>query len=359
MFELALDTPGRFADRPSSMRDLYPQQAKLRRMIENKLLRFFEQHGYEMVSSGSFEFVDTLLRGRVAAEAEQWVQLFDPSGRAVALRPDMTPSIARMAAPLLAGGRSRVQWCYAERVYRRSNDPASLSWVSGKAAESTQVGIEWIGDGEMVDSDCDVIALCEAAIAALKVPDWQLVVSHAGVAPAMLGALGASEVAVSRLLNLLAAGDYVGFRHAFAEVDGNTDALGLLGSANPYRPDSFLRLDADWDSTAGRQALAAWDYLVQLAGTLERRGLRDRITFDLTLCRNLTYYTGIVFEAFAPGVGAPIAGGGRYDDLLAQFGQADLALGFTFEVERVMAALTRDGWAPLQEHPEDGGDGTW
>jgi ATP phosphoribosyltransferase regulatory subunit HisZ len=76
-----------------------------------------------------------------------------------------------------------------------------------------------------------------------------------------------------------------------------------------------------------------------LATQIKQRGLQESITFDVTLCRDISYYTGIVFEAFAPGVGAPILLGGRYDDLLAQFGEASPAIGCAIEVERTLAVL--------------------
>ncbi|MCF8564041.1 ATP phosphoribosyltransferase regulatory subunit [Alicyclobacillus tolerans] len=342
---MTLDMKRNWANQPLGMRDVYPEQAKRRRQLENQLLTFFEQRGYDMVSSGAFEYVDTLLRGRTPLEAEDWVQLFDPSGRAVALRPDMTPSIARMAAPLIAGGRQEVRWCYAERVYRRTNDPASLSWLSGKAAESTQVGVEWIGQGD-VDTDCELIAVCQHAMQSLKLSDWQMVVSHALFAPAFLKAFGTPEGALGGLLGLLSQGDYVGFRRQFAQYHIDSDVLTLLGSLNPYEPDSFSpELKGRFEGQpSGDLVLSVWGDLLQFADLLKQRKLNHQLTFDLTLHRELAYYTGMVFEVFTTGVGAPIALGGRYDNLLTEFGAASPAVGFTFEVERLLSVVTDGEW---------------
>lgn len=322
------------------MQDGYPDFAKRRRTLESLLVDFFDEAGYELVSSGAFEYVDTLLRARPVEIARDWVQLFDGTGNTIALRPEMTPSIARMAAPLVAAGKTPIRWVYAERVYRRTNDPASLSWASGKAAESTQVGIEWIGQAGNA-TDAAVLALCHAATGALGLDETQIVVSHAQFVPALLNGLGVTEQDLPHLLDCLTRGDYVSFRAAMSATS-ELDVLSLLQQLTPYHPDSFKACLAQtgWrNEEAGKQSEVAWDSLCQLADELERGRLTHCVTFDLTLHRDITYYTGLVFEVFAADVGAPIAQGGRYDELLQQFGAPAPAIGLAFEVERVLAAL--------------------
>ncbi len=347
-------TLNQFARRTVGMRDGYPDFAKRRRRLETELLNCFDAFNFELVSSGIFEYVDTLLRARPASEAHDWVQLFDESGKAVALRPEMTPSIARMAAPILAAGKGPVRWCYAERVYSRTNDPASLSWASGKAAESTQVGVELLGDfGALVDAE--MIQLCQTAIARLYIENAQIIVSHALFAPSFLLASGISEGLIDALLERLTKGDYVGFRQLILEDGIEIDVLRALRACNPYNPETFrTELLKRENTKALDKALSSWHELVELANTLKMRGIKNEVSFDLTLHRDVSYYTGIVFEAFAPGVGAPIALGGRYDDLLAQFGAPAPAIGFTFELERVLSAKTESGLLSSTWKGDDG-----
>ncbi|QSO49767.1 ATP phosphoribosyltransferase regulatory subunit [Alicyclobacillus mengziensis] len=332
------------------MQDLFPQQAKFRRKVESKLLAEFEDHGFEMVSCGAFEYVDTLLRGRAAAEAEAWVRVFDTLGRTVALRPEMTPSIARMAAPLLSSSNREIRWCYAERVYHRTDDPASLSWVSGRAAESTQVGVEWIGPSGS-EIDARLLLMCQSGLSRLGLKDWQMVVSHAAFAPAFLAATGIASAVVDDLMSTLARGDYVGFRRIVDDEDSvdlpsGEALLAMLSKLNPLSGASLSELvDIEWrNPSLGTQVENYWKGLVQFAEELKRMNLTHRLTFDLTLTRDISYYSGIVFEVFANGVGAPVALGGRYDGLLASFGAPAPAVGFTYEVERMMAALSEVEW---------------
>ncbi len=356
------------------MQDGYPDFAKRRRAIESKLLRFFEEMGYELVTSGVFEYVDTLLRARSNETSRDWIQLFDGGGNAIALRPEMTPSIARMAAPRVANHRTPIKWCYCERVYRRTADPASLSWASGKAAESTQVGVEWIGDRTGVETDASVLSMLHEATMRLCISDAKIVVSHAHFVPLLLQVLGVEESAVHALLECLTNGDYVAFEQLIAREISDAEASGAsmltaLQQLSPHRQsgadpaDRASRLLCAFRPWLGeeREAApaiagldAAWRTLCELADVIDQARLSDWVTFDLTLHRDMSYYTGIVFEVFAHGVGAPIALGGRYDELLGQFGAPAPAIGFTFEVERTMAAL-----AAMGEDGGHGGDSGW
>ncbi|MFO2548820.1 ATP phosphoribosyltransferase regulatory subunit [Alicyclobacillus cycloheptanicus] len=325
------------------MRDLYPQHARMRRKVENQLLEFFAEQAFDMVSSGAFEYVETLSRGRVAEGSARFVQWFDTDGKAVALRPDMTPSIARMAAPLLANGRQEIRWCYAERVYHRTTDPASLSWASGRAAESTQVGVEWIGAAG-TEADAALLQLCQNGLDRLGVPDWHMVASHANIAQALLTSLGIAPADVQSLLDTLTRGDYVAFQDETERMGIKLDVLQVFARCNPYEPSSFPDWSAEVDSASFSAAKQAWRELTAVAHALQAKGLAHRVSFDLALHRDVSYYTGLVFEVYSPGVGAPVAVGGRYDDLLAQFGAPAPAIGFTFEVERVLAVLTEGAW---------------
>ena len=342
---MSLEISGSWAEQPAGMQDVYPKQAKRRREIENRLLSMFEDQGYDMVSSGTFEYVDTLLRGRESREAEDWLRLIDATGKTVALRPDMTPSIARMAAPLVKRGVRELRWTYAERVYRRSSDPASLSWSGGKAAESTQVGVEWIG-AVGHDADANLLLLCQISADRLGLHDWQMVASHARFSSGLLRLFGLSEAATGELIAALVRGDYVGFRKLQIGFGVEEDLLNVLGQLDPMRPRALPETVVNrWQEHAdGAMVRQLWNDLVMFARVLQQRGIAERMSFDFTLARDLTYYTGLIFEVFVPGVGAPIALGGRYDDLLAQFGAAAPAIGFTFEVERLLAALTAGGW---------------
>ncbi|MBR4903940.1 MAG: ATP phosphoribosyltransferase regulatory subunit, partial [Selenomonadaceae bacterium] len=89
----------------------------------------------------------------------------------------------------------------------------------------------------------------------------------------------------------------------------------------------------------------ALDNLTEIYRLLEIYGVADKITFDLGLIRDFEYYTGMVFEAYAAGVGYSLAGGGRYDNMLKDFGAACPATGFALGIERILSARKIQGVA--------------
>ena len=90
------------------------------------------------------------------------------------------------------------------------------------------------------------------------------------------------------------------------------------------------------------QSLRALDNLQAIYQLLQAYGAEEYVTFDLGIIRDFGYYTGMVFEAYTPGLGFPLCGGGRYDRLLSDFGRGCPATGFALGIERVMLALERE-----------------
>ena len=91
------------------------------------------------------------------------------------------------------------------------------------------------------------------------------------------------------------------------------------------------------------QSRRALDNLSEIFVLLECYGVGEYVTFDLGMIRDFNYYTGMVFEAYTPGLGFPLCGGGRYDNLLSDFGSACPATGFAIGIERILLALERQG----------------
>jgi ATP phosphoribosyltransferase regulatory subunit len=97
---------------------------------------------------------------------------------------------------------------------------------------------------------------------------------------------------------------------------------------------------------AGPVAAEAFDGLEATIDLLERAGMGDAVSVDMGLTRDFDYYSGLVLEAYAPGLGLPVGGGGRYDTVLEAFGPARPAAGFALGIERLHIALAEQGRLP-------------
>lgn len=119
-----------------------------------------------------------------------------------------------------------------------------------------------------------------------------------------------------------------------------------LSSIDKQRLTDFLKLRGReevigfaYQLMEGNQGIKAIDDLKQLWEILVDYEVADRVTFDLSLVSHMSYYTGIVYEVYAEGVGFPIGSGGRYDLLLEKFGKRTGATGFAIRVDRLLEAL--------------------
>jgi ATP phosphoribosyltransferase regulatory subunit len=135
------------------------------------------------------------------------------------------------------------------------------------------------------------------------------------------------------MLQELAAKDLVGLEREVGRLDVDAEAADLLVRVPQLRGGAEL-LGGERGPVA--DALSGLRQVLDLLET----AVADRVIFDLGLARGLGYYTGAVFDVYDPSLGAPIGGGGRYDDLLARFGRPLPAVGFALGVDRLHVALS-------------------
>ena len=238
-------------------------------------------------------------------------QLFaftDQGGEEVALRPEMTPTLARMVAARQAQMRKPLKWFSIAPFFRYERPQ------KGRRREFTQLNCDLFGEAAGPVADAEVIALAAALPRAfgLGAGDFTIRISDRGLWPAFLAARG---VDAARTDEFLAIVDKVE-RAPAVETDAKLAALGLDGGGVR----AFLAADP-------AEALPS---LGALREELRARGLGDVARLDPTIVRGLAYYTGMVFEIFGP-TGRAVAGGGRYDGLIATLtdGAANLpAVGF-------------------------------
>jgi ATP phosphoribosyltransferase regulatory subunit len=254
--------------------------------------------------------------------------VFDELGNVLVLRSDMTIPIARMVATRYRDAEPPLRFSYFAHAYR------SVRPQRGQSREFLQAGIELIGV-TAPEGTAEVLTVLCAALDAAGLETYRIGLGDASLYSELLDRLGVDPERGERILTELANGDFVGLQK-------EVDALGL-GTEDA---ELLLRVP---------QRRGGPEVLQSLPGPLEgaATGMRSvharlepevagRIIFDLGLVRGLGYYTGAVFQVYDPAYGIPIGIGGRYDDLLGQFGRPLPAVGFALNVERLHIALTSE-----------------
>jgi ATP phosphoribosyltransferase regulatory subunit len=313
---------------PSGVRDFLPRAAARRRALAANVLEVFEAWGYARVITPMFECADVLERGLGAGARAAAIRFVEPgTGEVVALRPDITPQIARIVATRMADVPGPIRLCYEGAVTRLVGEQGQR--------EILQAGIELVDAPEPV-GDAEVLAVAAAALARLGLPEVRLDVGH--VAPAAF-VLGAAPDPGARMMigNALARKDRAGLRAAARALPDGVAPLAealatLWGAATP----TLARARAlPWPAPVQ----AALDQLAAvLAAFAELADPAPAVTIDLGDLRGFDYYTGVRFAAYAGGAPDSVLRGGRYDELLGRYGRAARATGFAIDLESVAQA---------------------
>ncbi len=316
------------------MRDLLPAEARDQAALARRLLDAFALHGYELVTLPIFEYASVLELGLGVLGEEQLLRFVEPeTGAVVALRPDMTAQIARLAATRMADAPDPIRLCYQGSVLRRRRERAR------QRRQIPQAGVELLGLLGL-EGDLEVLGIATDAARAAGLTDFAVDLGHAGIAAALIGSL--PRAAQSEIVEALAARDST-------ELARRAERFGMRGAplaALTALPDLhggetvWGPAESALGKTPAAQCLAELRRLFDAVG---EASLAPRLLFDLAETRDLGYYTGTVFQLHAAGPGRAIGAGGRYDGLSERFGRGRPAAGFAFGLDELAWALERAG----------------
>jgi len=284
---------------PAGLRDLLPPDAETEAASVEAMMGVFASHGYARVKPPLLEFEESLLSGAGAALADQVFRIMDPdSHRMMAIRADMTPQVARIAATRLAGAPRPLRLSYAGQCIRtrvlRETD-----------RQVAQAGIELIG-ADSAQADAEAMLVAAEALLALGVQRLSLDLTLPTMAPALLDASHVSGPARQALARALDRKDIA----AVAEHGGAMAPMlaELVLAAGPA--EGALAALEKADLPAPQRALAA--RLGEVVALLRARAPNLRLTIDPLEFRGFRYHTGIAVTVFAPSRHEEMGRGGRY-----------------------------------------------
>lgn len=312
-----------------------------RRAIEQVAIGVFAGWDYEEIIPPLFDYADVFSTPGLAAQTYSFV---DRDGNLLALRPDFTSLLAKIAAGRLADREVPMRLFYSGEVLRYEPPRA------GRHDELFQMGLEHLG-GDRASADAEVVAIAVECLDALGVRDGVIALGHVGVFNALADAAGVDPAARPAVRERVDAKDSSGVAALLAASPAPATVKEALAGLTSLAGDVTVLDRAAEAMRAAPAAKAAVAELQALVDVLSAAGLADRISVDLGDVRALDYYTGLVFRIFAPGLGFEIGSGGRYDGLLARFGRPLPAVGFMLGLDRVAMLLDRQGAVPVARTP--------
>jgi ATP phosphoribosyltransferase regulatory subunit len=319
---------------PPGTRDILPDEMRELRALQATLIEVFERFGYGQVATPTLEYDEVLARGEGRSGIGAY-RFFDERGELLALRSDMTIPIARLVATRFADAQPPHRFSYVGNAYR------IVRPQRGQVRQFMHAGVELLGS-PAPEGTAEVLEVLSASLDAVGLNRAVLGLGDADLYRQLLAELGVEGEQRALVLDRLAEHNLVGLEMEVDAIDGldahGRETLlrlpGLRGGAEVL--EQARELGGVAVERAAQRLQQTYDLLVE-------KGVAGRVQLDLSLLRDLGYYTGAIVEIYDPALGHILGGGGRYDDLLGRFGRDLPACGWAMNVERLHIARVGEG----------------
>ena len=314
---------------PEGTRDLILDECVIKRALERDIDEIFEKWGYKEVITPTLEFYETFNYNSQTLREEDMYKFFDNRGRILVLRPDMTIPIARVVETKLKDAEFPIKLRYTSNVFRVHES------LGGKRNEYTDCGVELIGI-EDKKSDLEVLVLALEALKKLGLNDFKLEIGNIGFFNGAFKNLDIDQEhreVIAQFIedkNLKSLEDYLEDLDIKEEYKKFFNKLPwMFGDKNILEEAKKLAFNDEIKENL--------EYLEVLYSQLEALGYGENVTFDLGMVPRLNYYTGMIFRGYGEGVGNTLLRGGRYDSLIKSSNTYVPAIGFSIDINSVIA----------------------
>ena len=318
---------------PEGVRDIYNVECGKKLALEGRIKKVFHLYGYHDIQTPTFEYFDVFRKEIGTVPSNELYKFFDKDGNTLALRPDITPSIARAAATLFQDEELPIRLCYTGSTF------VNHSNYQGRLRETTQMGAELMGD-DSVEADAEMLALVIESMLTIGLKEFQLSVGNVDFFQSLIEDACLDEEAELRVRELINNRNYFGVeeflnsiqvkrssKEAFSALNELVGGIDILAQAKNIAPNS--------------KGVMAVKRLEKIYDTLKLYGVEKFVTFDLSMSGTYGYYTGIIFRGYTFGTGDAIVKGGRSDHLLEKFGKEFASIGVVIVIDELMNALIR------------------
>lgn len=325
------NTSKRLLHTPEGVRDLYGREYARKLQVEQKIHETIATYGFEDIQTPTFEFFDVFSREIGTTPSKELYKFFDKEGNTLVLRPDFTPSMARCAAKYFMEYQEPIRFSYMGNTFTNTSN------LQGKLKEVTQMGAELINDAS-VEADAELISLVIECLRHTGLKRFQISIGQVEYFKGLCQEAGLDEETEYALRSCISGKNFFAAQELLEE----------RGVGEPYRgvllkvADMFVSMTSLSEArklVQNERSLAAIDRLEQLYDVLKLYGVEEYVSFDLGMLSKYNYYTGVIFKAYTYGVGDAVVKGGRYDNLLHQFGKEAPAVGFMVVIDELAEAL--------------------
>jgi histidyl-tRNA synthetase len=320
--------------RPRGTRDFGPDEMEARRHYEGVLRRVARTFGFKEVATPIFENTELFTLKSGPNIVEEIYAFEDKGGREIALRPELTAPVIRFFVNELSNSPRPLKLFYTGQCFRYERPQ------SGRYREFFQFGAELIGNANP-ETDAEIVALAATMIKALGLREYAIRVGDIGILRHRLSEAGVGKGEMPSILQKLDKKMYDEARPLMEAANMDEGAIEQVFAITRIAGDVSVLDSLDGEAS---------EHLKEVFRVLDAYGI-DNVKVDLGVVRGLDYYTGMVFEADAPSLGAEkqICGGGSYSLSELFGGEKVFSTGFAIGFDRILLALQNEGTSPERQ----------
>lgn len=277
----------------------------------------YDRYGYSEFKAGKFEDYELYSENKDFLANDGILTFTDSGGHLMALKPDVTLSVAKDAE--WHPGVTRKIY-YDDEVYRMSS-------YSHEFREIMQTGIECMGDVSKYD-ECEVLMLAARSLERIS-QDYVMDISHMGIVKEVVDAAELPQGEEKKLLHCLGQKNVHGVKK-ICEANGTSEDAceNIVKLVRTYG-----EMDTVLHEIRGMVSDEAYSQLESVRNVLVSEGLSENVRFDFSVVNEMGYYNGIIFDGFVKGLSKPVIAGGRYDNLMKSMGKRCGAVGFSVSLD--------------------------
>jgi histidyl-tRNA synthetase len=317
------------------MRDFLPEEAEMMKYIEGKARKTAELYGYKEVMTPVVESYE-LLATKAGEEVRLRMFAFkDLGGRMVALRPEFTPSVARLVATTLRNEPRPYRLFCLGSLYRY-DEPQR-----GRYREFWQSDFELIGSSKP-EADAEILMLTASLMEAACLKNFAFRVGHVGVLRGIMSQEKLEDKVQNTVMQLMDKKQYDDAFKVVEEAGGSEKCLVVLRELVELKGGDVSDIVGKMKKCVKdyEEAVAATDNLNEILKLVAESGGKIDMIADAGFARGLEYYTGMIFEVYIPDLNVALGGGGRYDKLVELFGgEPTPAVGVAHGLDRMMLGI--------------------
>ncbi len=318
---------------PVGTNDLLFEDCIVRREAEERLRIVFEKRGYCEIITPELEFFDVFNRKSRYFPQESLYKSTDNKGRILVVRPDSTMPIARIAATRLRDEKLPLRLYYCQKVYR--NNPV----MRGRNDEIKQMGIELIGS-DSKRADFEIISTAIEVLASFDKKNFCFEIGDIGIFRELVLNLHVDDETMENIRSLIEVKNYPALNELLDSIGDNDTVKALKHLPRLYGGlEVFAKAQ---ELIKDEKIIAILDNLKNVYTKLQELGYNGKITVDLGMANKINYYTGIVMKGYLDGYGDTVLSGGRYNNLLSDFGFNQAGAGFAVNIDAVSKILKQN-----------------